>query len=84
MRENGGNKLEEKRRDTRSTLTVEGKASEFSPAAETNAKNGVSATKSYTKPTLTKYGTIKDLTKTVGQTGPADGGSVQFMTQSHL
>jgi hypothetical protein len=84
MRENGGNKLEEKRRDTRSTLTVEGKASEFAPAAETNAKNGGSAKKSYTKHTLTIYGTIKDLTKAVGQTGPADGGVISNMTQSHL
>jgi hypothetical protein len=84
MREHGGNKLEEKRPYTRPTLTVEGKASEFTPAAETNAKNGGSAKKSYTKPALTIYGTIKDLTKTVGQTGPADGGTISFMTQSHL
>jgi hypothetical protein len=83
MRENGGNKLEEKRPYTRLTL-FEGKASEFTPAAETNAKNGGSAKKSYTKPALTIYGTIKDLTKTVGQTGPADGGVIFQMTQSHL
>jgi hypothetical protein len=84
MRENGGNKLEEKRPYTKPRLTVEGKASEFTPVAKTNAKNRGSATKSYTKPTLTIYGTIKDLTKSVGQTGPADGGVLTNMTQSHL
>lgn len=75
MRENGGNKLKEKNPYTKSTLTVEGKASEFTPVARTNAKNGGSAKKSYAKPTLTVYGTIRDLTKLVGQNGPADGGS---------
>jgi hypothetical protein len=84
MRENGGDKLEEKRRNTNPTLTAEEKDSVFTPAAETNAKNGSSAKKSYMKPTLTRYGTIRDLTKTVGVNGPADGGSIQFMTQSHL
>ena len=51
MRENGGNKREEK--------------------------------KPFTKPTLTTYGTIRDLTKLVGQNGPADGGSPP-MAQSQL
>jgi hypothetical protein len=43
-----------------------------------------SAKKSYTKPMLTIYGTIRDLTKTVGPNGPADGGapaSGKFATQ---
>ena len=75
MRENGGNKLEEKKPYTKPTLTVEGKASEFTSVAKTNAENGGSAKKSYTKPTLSVYGTIRDLTKMVGQNGPSDGGS---------
>jgi hypothetical protein len=76
MRENGGNKLEEKKRQT--------KPSELTAVGKTNAKNGGSAKKSYTKSTLTIYGTIRDLTKTVGQMGPLDGGIILFMTQSHL
>jgi hypothetical protein len=84
MRENGGNKLEEKKPYTKPTLTVEGKASELTAAGKTNAEDGGSAKKLYTKPTLTAYGTIRDLTNAVGQNGPADGGSITFMTQSHL
>ena len=84
MRENGGNKLEEKKPYTKPTLMVEGKASEFTPAARTNAKNGGSAKKSYTKPTLTIYGTIRDLTKLVGPNGPADGGGSPPKTQSQI
>jgi hypothetical protein len=51
MRENGGNKREEK--------------------------------KPFTKPTLTTYGTIRDLTKVVGNAGSADGGS-GFMGKTQL
>jgi hypothetical protein len=51
------------------------KREEKKPYAKTNAKNGGSARKSYTKPTLTTYGTIRDLTKTVGGLGQVDGGS---------
>ena len=56
-------------------LRAEEKASEFTPAGTINAKNGDSAKKSYTKPTLTTYGTIRDLTKIVGNAGSGDGGS---------
>jgi len=84
MRENGGNKLEEKQPYTKPTLTVEGKASEFTPVGKTNAKNGGSAKKSYTRPTLTTYGTIRDLTATVGRNGPADGGGISGMQNSHI
>ena len=76
MRENGGKKLEEKKLYMKPTLPVEGKTSEFTPVGKTNAKNGGSAKKSYTRPTLTTYGTIRDLTATVGRNGPADGGTV--------
>jgi hypothetical protein len=75
MIDNGGNKREEKKPYARPMLTVEGKAGEFTPAGKTNAKNGGSARKSYTKPTLTTYGTISDLTKMVGGVGQVDGGS---------
>ena len=76
MRENGGNKLEEKKRYT--------KPSELTAVGKTNAKDGGSAKKLYTKHTFTIYGTIRDLTKSVGQNGPADGGVITAMTQSHL
>jgi hypothetical protein len=75
MSDNGGNKPEEKKPYAKPMLTAEGKASEFTPAGKTNAKNGDGAMKSYTKPTLTTYGTIRDLTKIVGNAGPLDGGS---------
>ena len=48
------------------------------------AKDGGSAKKLYTKHTLTIYGTIRDLTKTVGATGPADGGTFTGMQQSQF
>jgi hypothetical protein len=31
--------------------------------------------KPYTKPTLTVYGTVRELTQKVGRTGQADGGN---------
>ena len=37
--------------------------------------------KSYTKSTLTVYGTIRDLTKAVGNTSQLDGGSGMTKTQ---
>jgi hypothetical protein len=83
MSDNGGNKPEEKKPYAKPMLTVEGKASEFTPGGKANAKNGGSAKKNYTKPNLTTYGTIRDLTKMVGINGPADGGSPP-MAQSQL
>jgi hypothetical protein len=83
MSDNGGNKREEKKPYAKPMLTVEAKASELTPAGRTNAKNGGSAKKNYAKPALTEYGTIRDLTKQVGQTGPLDGGS-GLMTRSNL
>ena len=84
MRENGGNKLEEKKPYTKPSLTVEGKASELTPVGKTNAKNGGGAKRNYAKPTLTVYGTISDLTKAVGPNGPADGGGSPPKTQSQI
>jgi hypothetical protein len=79
MRENGGNTPY-----TNPTWKVDVRVSELTAAAETNAEEGSSAKKSYTKPTLTIYGTIRDLTKMVGVDGPMDGGnpsSGMFKTQ---
>jgi hypothetical protein len=83
MSDNGGNKPAEKKPYAKPMLTAEGKASKFTPAGKTNAKNGGSAKKNYAKPTLTEYGTIRDVTKQVGQTGPLDGGS-GLMVRSNL
>jgi hypothetical protein len=80
MSDNGGNKPEEKKPYAKPMLTVEGRATEFTPVGKTDAKNGGSPKKSYTKPTLTTYGTIRDLTKTVGPTGPLDGGAGMVRT----
>jgi hypothetical protein len=56
---------------------------ELTAAGETNAEEGSSAKKSYMKPALTIYGTIRDLTKMVGLNGPLDGGTGN-MSNSHV
>jgi hypothetical protein len=83
MRENGGNKREEKKPYTKSILTGDGKVSELTSVGKSNARNGGSEKKTYTKSTLTIYGTIRDLTKVVGRNGPADGGTAP-KTQSQV
>lgn len=40
--------------------------------------------KPYEKPTLTVYGTVRDLTLKVGATGNADGGTTLGKRRSHL
>lgn len=42
------------------------------------------AKKPYSKPTLTIYGTVRDLTQKVGPRGHADGGTVLGKKHSHL
>jgi len=40
--------------------------------------------KTYTPPVLTVYGTVRDLTKNVGHTGMADGGSFLSLPKTGL
>jgi hypothetical protein len=40
--------------------------------------------KPYSKPTLTQYGTIRELTGTVGRNQAADGGSLQNFTKTAI
>jgi hypothetical protein len=40
--------------------------------------------KPYSKPTLTVYGTVRELTKSVGQHGPRDNGTHPPAIKSHL
>jgi hypothetical protein len=40
--------------------------------------------KTYTKPTLTVYGTVRELTQKVGPRGKVDGGTILGKKHSHL
>ena len=40
--------------------------------------------KPYSKPTLTVYGTVRELTQTVGRTGKADGGRGARTNKTHV
>jgi hypothetical protein len=84
MRDNGGNKPEEKKPYAKPMVTVEGKACELTAAGKTNAKNGGSAKKNYTKPDLIVYGTIRNLTKQLGVDGSIDGGALSGMVKTQL